>query len=122
MSATVDVEELKNSIPGAREIEIDRHEYAVTRYHLERPITSNDNVLEQTARLIVTLHHTHGKTDLVDGVPSGQFCDHFLAFCPEKPQMRNLAAMLIRWQECGYTRGLEIVQMSRGGKVWKTRC
>ena len=56
MSATVDVEELKNSIPGAREIEIDRHEYSVTRYYLEWPITRHDNVLEQTARLIVTLH------------------------------------------------------------------
>ena len=39
MSATVDVDELKESIPGAREIEIDRHEFAVKRYYLERPIT-----------------------------------------------------------------------------------
>ena len=37
MSATVGVEELKQSIPGAREIEIDRHENVVKRYYLERP-------------------------------------------------------------------------------------
>ena len=37
MSATVDVEELKNSIACASEIEIDRHGYSVTRYYLERP-------------------------------------------------------------------------------------
>ena len=89
MSATVDVEELKQSSPGAREIEIDRHEYVVKRYFLERPITKNDNLLEQTARLIVTVHHEHGNKNLVEGVPSGQFC------------------------ECGYTRGLEI-KMSSG--------
>ena len=28
--------------------------------------------------------------------------------------MRSLAVMLIRWRECGYTRGLEIIQMSSG--------
>ena len=35
--------------------------------------------------------------------------------------MRNLASILIRWQVCGYTRGLEIVQMSSGEDptTWK---
>ena len=40
---------------------------------------------ELTARLIVTLHHEHGSKNLVEGVPSGQFCDRFLVFCPGKP-------------------------------------
>ena len=114
MSATVDMEELRDALPGAREIEIGKHEFAVHRYYLERPVTQSTNILEQTARLVVTLHHKHGMTDLVEGVPSGQFCDHFLVFCPGKPQMKVLASILIRWQELGYTRGLEIVQMSSG--------
>ena len=57
----------------------------------------------------------------MEGVPSGRFCDHFLVFCPGKPQMRCLASILIRWQELGYTRGLEIIQMSSGEnpKTWE---
>ena len=120
MSATVHLEELRDAIPGAREIEIGRHEFEVKRFYLERPVTQYENILEQTARLIVTLHHRHGKSDLVEGVPSGQFCDHFLVFCPGKPQMKCLASILIRWQELGFTRGLEIIQMSSGedSKTW----
>ena len=114
MSATVDMEELRDALPGAREIEIGKHEFAVHRYYLERPVTQSTNILEQTARLVVTLHHKHGTVNLVEGVPSDQFCDHFLVFCPGKPQMKVLASILIRWQELGYTRGLEIVQMSSG--------
>ena len=65
------MEELKQSSPGAREIEIDRHEHVVKRYYVERPITKNDNLFEQTARLIVTLlHHEHGTKNLVERVDS----------------------------------------------------
>ena len=67
-----------------------------------------------TAKLIVTLHHERGDKNLVDGVPEGQFCDHFLVFCPGKPQIRSLTNILIRWQELGYTRGLEVVPMYSG--------
>ena len=88
MSATVDMEELRDALPGAREIEIGKHEFTVNRYYLERPVTQSTNILEQTARLVVTLHHRHGTTNMVDGVPSGQYCDNFLVFCPGKPQMR----------------------------------
>ena len=121
MSATVDMEELREAIPGAREIEIGKREYEVQRFYLERPVTQHTNLLEQTARLVVTLHHQHGRTDLVEGVPSGQHCDHFLVFCPGKPQMKTLASILIRWQELGYTRGLEVIQMSSGEdpKTWE---
>ena len=108
MSATVDMEELREALPGAHEIEIGKHEFAVHRYYLERPVTQSTNILEQRARLVVTLHHKHGTTDLVEGVPSGRFCDHFLVFCPGKPQMKVLASMLIRWQELGYTRGPDV--------------
>ena len=85
MSATVDVEELREAIPGAREIEIGKHEFEVKRFYLERPVTQCSNILERTARLIVTLHHKHGKSDLVKSdlvkdVPSGQFCDTFWSF------------------------------------------
>ena len=114
MSATVDMEELREALPGAREIEIGKHEFKVDRFYLQRPVTQSTNILEQTARLVVTLHHKHGNENLVEGVPSGQYCDNFLVFCPGKPQMKILASMLIRWQELGYTRGLEIVQMSSG--------
>ena len=114
MSATVDMEELREAIPGAREIEIGKHEFEVQRFYLERPVTQQSNLLEQTARLVVTLHHRHGQTDLVEGVPSGRFC-------PGKPQMKTLASILIRWQELGYTRGLEVIQMSSGEdpKTWE---
>ena len=54
MSATVDMEELREAIPGAREIEIGKHEHEVKRFYLERPVTQYSNILEQTARLIVT--------------------------------------------------------------------
>ena len=40
----------------------------------------HSNVLETTARLIVTLHHDRPDRDLVDGVPEGQYSDHFLVF------------------------------------------
>ena len=121
MSATVDMDELREAIPGVREIEIGKHEFEVQRFYLERPVTQHSNILEQTARLVVTLHHRHGKSDLVEGVPSGRFCDHFLVFCPGKPQMKTLASILIRWQELGYTRGLEVIQMSSGEdpKTWE---
>ena len=36
------------------------------------------------------------------------------SLCPGKPQMRVLASILIRWQELGFTRGLEVIQMSSG--------
>ena len=36
MLATVDLEELREAIPGAREIEIGRHEFEVKRFYLER--------------------------------------------------------------------------------------
>ena len=113
--------ELKLAIPGARAIEIDRHEFNVTRFFLQRDVTRHANVLEMTARLIVTLHHASANCDLVEGVPEGQFCDHFLVFCPGKPQIRGLANILIRWQELGYTRGLEVVPMHSGEDptTWK---
>ena len=114
MSATVDVAELKEAIPGAQDIEIDQHEYQVSRFFLQRDITKLTNVLELTARLIVTMHHERCDRDLVDGVPEGQHCDHFLVFCPGKPQIRALSNLLIRWQELGYTRGLEVVPMYSG--------
>ena len=114
MSATVDVAELKLAIPGAQDIEIDQHEYKVSRFFLQRDITKLTNVLELTARLIVTMHHEKCDQDLVDGVPEGRFCDHFLVFCPGKPQIRALSNLLIRWQELGYTRGLEVVPMYSG--------
>ena len=99
---------------GAQDIEIDQHEYHVSRFFLQRDITMHTNVLELTARLIVTLHHDRCDRDLVDGVPEGQHCDHFLVFCPGKPQTRAPANLLIRWQELGYTRGLEVVPMYSG--------
>ena len=111
MSATVDVAELKQAIPGAQDIEIDQHEYQISQFFLQRDITKLTNVLELTARLIVTMHHERCDRDLVDGVPEGQHCDHFLVFCPGKPQIRALSNLLIRWQELGYTRGLEAVPM-----------
>ena len=37
-----------------------------------------------------------------------------LEICPGKPQMRALANLLIRWQESGHTKGLEVMQMSSG--------
>ena len=114
MSATVDVAELKQAIPGAQDIEIDQHEYKVSRFFLQRDITKLTNVLELTARLIVTMHHERCDRDLVDGVPEGQHCDYFLVFCPGKPQIRALSNLLIRWQELGYTRGLEVVPMYSG--------
>ena len=114
MSATVDVAELKQAIPGAQDIEIDQHEYKVSRYFLQRDITKLTNVLELTARLIVTMHHERSNRNLVDGVPEGQRCDHFLVFCPGKPQIRALSNLLIRWQELGYTRGLEVVPTYSG--------
>ena len=114
MSATVDVAELKLAIPGAQDIEIDQHEYKVSRFFLQRDITKLTNVLELTARLIVTMHHEKSDQNLVDGIPEGQFCDHFLVFCPGKPQIRALSNLLIRWQELGYTRGLEVVPMYSG--------
>ena len=114
MSATVDVAELKLAIPGAQDIEIDQHEYKVSRFFLLRDITKLTNVLELTARLIVTMHHEKCDQNLVDGVPEGKYCDHFLVFCPGKPQIRALANLLIRWQELGYTRGLEVVPMYSG--------
>ena len=77
MSATVDVAELKEAIPGAQDIDIDQHEYKVSRFFLQRDITKLTNVLELTARLIVTMHHERSDQDLVDGVPEGQHCDHF---------------------------------------------
>ena len=80
ISATVDVAELKVAIPGARAIEIDRHAFEVKRFSLQRNVTRHANVLEMTARLIVSLHHNHPNSDLVEGVPKGQFCDHFLGF------------------------------------------
>ena len=113
-SATVDVAELKEAIPGAQDIEIDQHEYKVSRFFLQRDITKLTNVLELTARLIVTMHHERCDQDLVDGVPEGQHCDHFLVFCQGKPQIRALSNLLIRWQELGYTRGLEVVPMYSG--------
>ena len=70
MSATVDVAELKTAIPGACEVKIDQHEFAVKRYYLSRNITSLENVLVLTARLIVTLHHECGHCNLVT---CGQF-------------------------------------------------
>ena len=45
MSATVDVAELKVAIPGARDIEIDQHEFQVSRFFLQRDITKQANVL-----------------------------------------------------------------------------
>ena len=39
MSATVDVAELQNAMPGAREIEIGQHEFAVKGLFLTRDIT-----------------------------------------------------------------------------------
>ena len=57
MSATVDVAGLKLAIPGAQDIEIYQHEYKVSRFFLQRDITKLTNVLELTARLIVTMHH-----------------------------------------------------------------
>ena len=53
-SATVDMEELREANPGAREIEIGKHEFEVKRFYLERPVTQYSNIFEQTARLIVT--------------------------------------------------------------------
>ena len=114
MSATVNVAELKEAIPGAQDIEIDQHDFRISRFFLQRDITKHTNVLELTARLIVTLHHDRCDRNLVDGVPEGQFCDHFLVFCPGKPQIRALADLLIRWQELGFTRGLEVVPMYTG--------
>ena len=102
------------AIPGAQDIEIDQHEYKVSRFFLLRDITKLTNVLELTARLIVTMHHEKCDQNLVDGVPEGQYCDHFLVFCPGKPQIRALSNLLIRWQELGYTRGLEVVPMYSG--------
>ena len=60
------------------------------------------------------MHHEKCDQNLVDGVPEGQHCDHFLVFCPGKPQIRALSNLLIRWQELGYTRGLEVVPMYSG--------
>ena len=60
------------------------------------------------------MHHEKSDQNLVDGIPEGQFCDHFLVFCPGKPQIRALSNLLIRWQELGYTRGLEVVPMYSG--------
>ena len=121
MSATVDVAELQHAIPGARAIEIDRHAFAARRFFLTRDISKNANVLETTARLIVSLHHSCTNCNLVSGVPEEQFCDHFLVFCPGKPQIRALMNILIRWQELGFTRGLEVVPMFGGEDpvTWK---
>ena len=121
MSATVDVAELQNAIPGARQIQIDRHVYAVKRLFLTRDITKNENMLEKTARLTVTLDLHCANCSLVSGVPEGRFCDHFLAFCPGKPQTRALMNTLVRWQELGFTRGLEVVPMFSGEDpvTWK---
>ena len=47
-----------------------------------------------------------------EGVPPERHCDHFLVFCPGKPQMRSLANVLICWQDSGHTRSLEAIQMS----------
>ena len=77
MSATVDVAELKIAIQGAQDIEIDQHEFTVSRFFLQRDIAKQTNVLEKTAKLIVTLHHERGDRDLVDGVPEGQYSGHF---------------------------------------------
>ena len=38
----------------------------------------------------------------------------FSCFCPGKPQIRALTNLLIRWQELGFTRGLEVVPMYSG--------
>ena len=38
MSATVDMEELREAIPGACEIEIGKHEFEVKRFYLERSV------------------------------------------------------------------------------------
>ena len=67
------------------------------------------------------MHHDRCDRDLVDGVPEGQHCDHFLVFCPGKPQTRALSNLLIRWQELGYTRGLEVVPMYSGesSETWQ---
>ena len=121
MSATVDVAELQVAIPGARAIEIDRREFTVSRFFMQRDVTRHANVLEMTARLIVTLRHSNSDRDLVEGVPEGQFCGHFLVFCPGKPQIRSLANVLIMWQELGYARGLEVVPMYNGEDptTWK---
>ena len=89
MSATVDVAEFQNAMPGARAIAIDRHAFAVRRFFLTRDITRNANVLEMTARLIVSLHHDCANCNLVSGVPEGQFCDRFLEFCPGKPRYEH---------------------------------
>ena len=90
MSATVDVAELKVAIPVARATEIDRHAFDVKRFFLQRDVTRHANVLERSARLIVSLHHACANCNLVEGVPKGQFCDRFLVFCPGKN-------ILIRW-------------------------
>ena len=65
MSATVDVAELKVAIPGAQDIEIDQHEFQISRFFLQKDITKHTNVLELTARLIVTLHHDRCDTEEV---------------------------------------------------------
>ena len=59
------------AIPGAQDIEIDQHEFPVSRFFLQRDVTRQANVLEMTAKLIVTLHHVKCDQDLVDGVPEG---------------------------------------------------
>ena len=87
MSATVDVAELKLAIPGAQDIEIsiDQHEYKVSRFFLHRDITKLTNVLELTARLIVTMHHEKCDQDLVDGGPEGDSVTTFLCSALENP-------------------------------------
>ena len=97
MSATV--EELESSIPGCQDIGIDQHQYTIERFYMSRNVSSLENTLVLTAKLIVQLHHEHGNVNRVKGVEPGKHCDNFLVFCPGKPQMRFLANLLIRWQE-----------------------
>ena len=84
------------SVTVCGEVKIEQHEFAVKRSYMARSLSSLENILILTARLIVTLHHAHGNKNLVKGIPADRFCDHFQAFCPGNPQMRVLANLLIR--------------------------
>ena len=74
MSATMDVEELQKAIPGAREIEIDCHEFVVERYFLERPITKSEKLLVKYFDLPVEDNPVMGRKQPYYMHPEGLVC------------------------------------------------
>ena len=92
------------AIPGAQDIEIDQHEFRISRFFLQRDITTHTNVLELTARLIVTLHHDRYVTRILwMGCRKGNSAITFLSSVQGNHRHEL-------WQTC-----------SSGGRSWDLR-